>query len=247
MVWTEAARKQLVARSGEGAVAPKRPAVGAAWGTVRRALGYANMVEDAFVQGRERASPEYADLMSRAAVCARSRTMPRFDDPRVAAVFALLVTTIQEDNALLTSIFPRQGMAFAFEVSLELATIDVTTNLGTSWAHDRTTAASLVFGPDRFFRDVLLAEPDEIRAECKDVGRRRWPSATLVQRTTIAYTFFDEPAWTREVCRAWAASADPFPADVVYAIVTDLDVARELVNRRTHARSLLELVETFGD
>ncbi len=242
VVWTEAARKQLVSRSGEGAIAPKRPAVGAAWGTVRRALNAAN-IDDAFVQGRERASPEYADLMARAAVCARSKTMPRFEDARVAAAFALLVTTLREDNALLTSIFPRQSMAFALEVSLALSTMDVTTNLGTSWVHDRTSGAV----PDRFFRDVLLAEPDEIRAECKDVGRRLWPSATLVQKTTIAYAFFDEPAWTSEVSRAWATSADPFPADVVYAIVTDLDVARELVKRRTQPRSLLELVATFGD
>ena len=242
VVWTEAARKQLVSRSGEGAIAPKRPAVGAAWGTVRRALKSTGAFERAFVEGRERTSPEYAELMARAGVLARSNTMPRFDDPRVAAVFALLVTTLQKDNALLTSIFPRQGLAFAFEVSLALAVIDVTTR-GSSFVHDRTTRAE----PDRFFRDVLLAEPDEIRAECKDVGRTMWPSATLVQKTTIAFTFFDEPAWTSEVCRAWSSSTEPFPADVVYAIVTELDVARELVKRRTQACSLLELVATFGD
>ena len=243
VAWTEAARKQLVSRSGEGAIPPKRPAVGAAWGTVRRALKSPGAFENAFVQGRERTSPEYAELMSRAAVHARSSTMPRFDDPRVAATFALLVTTIREDNALLTSIFPRQGLAFAFEVSLVLSMMDVTTSMGTSWVHDRTTRAE----PDRFFRDVLLAEPDEIRAECKDIARRLWLSAALVQKTTIAYTFFDEPAWTSEVCRAWASSTEPFPADVVYAIVTELETARALVKRRTQARSLLELIETFGD
>jgi len=242
VAWTEAARKQLVSRSGEGAIAPRRPAVGAAWGTVRRALKFSGAFDAAFVDGRERTSPEYADLMQRAAVHARSSTMPRFDDPRVAAVFALLVTTIQKDNALLTSIFPRQGMAFAFEVSLVLSTMDVTTNLGTSWVHDRTTRGE----PERFFRDVLLAEPDEIRAECKDVGKRRWPSETLVQKTTIAYTLFEERAWTSEVCAAWASSTDPFPADFVYPIVTDLEVAGELVKRRTQAKSLLELIETFG-
>jgi hypothetical protein len=243
VAWTEAARKQLVSRSGEGAIPPKRPAVGAAWGTVRRALSYVSTVDDAFVQGRERTSPEYAQLMERATVHARSKTMPRFDDPRVAAVFALLVTTFQKDNALFTSIFPRQGMAFAFEVSLDASTMDVASSHGTSWVQDRTTPAE----PDRFFRDVLLAEPDEIRAECKEVARRRWATATLVQKTTAAYTFFDELAWTSEVCRAWAISTEPFPADVVYAIVADLDVARELVKRRSQARSLLELVATFGD
>jgi hypothetical protein len=243
VAWTEAARKQLVSRSGEGAIAPKRPAVGAAWGTVRRALRYANAIPDAFELGRERTTPEYAELMTRAAAHAGGTTMPRFDDPRVAAVFALLVTTLQKDNALLTSIYPRQGLAFALEVSLALTTMDVTTNLGTSWVHDRTVRAE----PDRFFRDVLLAEPDEIRAQCKEVGRRAWPTASLVQKTTLAYTFFDERAWTSEVCRAWAASSDPLPADFVYPIVSDLEVAQELVKRRTQARSLLELVETFGD
>ncbi len=240
LVWTAEARKQLVPRSRAGAKPVKRPAVGAAWGSVRQALRHHDTVASTFVQARKRADPPFDEWMEKAETIARTPTMSSFDDPNVAAVFAVLMAK-HLDHALVTSIYPRQrGIVFAFEVALRMLEMGAT---GRPWyAHVRTTPPE----PEPSWRATLLAEPDAIRAQCIDVGTQLWPTASLAQKTTIAYALFERTDWAAEVCRD-AASAGGMPHEMLYPLVTDKDVACDLARKRTKPRSLLELVVTFGE
>jgi hypothetical protein len=236
LVWNPEARKQLLPRTRKE-VDPKIYAVGAAWGSVRQALRYA---DQHMFSNASSAKPPYRGWMERCEAFAKTSTMPKFDDPDVAAVFALLLGT-QVHHALVDTIYPKQrGIAFAFDVALRMVGMEL--NGRPAVVQARTTPAE----PAVQWRDVLLTQSAEVIASCKEVAARLWPSASLAQKTTIAYALFEETAWAREVCVESLEKGVWSPA-VLYPIVPDLELAMSLAQKRTQSRSLLELVETFGE
>jgi hypothetical protein len=240
LVWTAEARKQLISRTPIENEDPKRPHVGAAWGSVRQALSYDQNVTQTFVSGRPNAKAQFRTWMEQCETLARAPSMPRFEDADVAAVFALLVGRIVR-HSLVTTIYAKQGgMSFAFDVGLRMLAMEV--NPRPMYVMARTTPAQ----PEASWREILREQRADARERCKDVARTIWPSASLAQKTTIAYALFEETAWAAEVCRAWLAVGD-WPATLLYAIVPEIDVANELVRKRTQSRGVIELVETFGD
>jgi hypothetical protein len=240
LVWTSEARAKLISRARGEVLEAKRGPIGAAWGSIRKALAQRDVIARTFVEGRERAVPPFDAWMKRCESLARNPTMPTFGDANVAAAFAVLMAK-HVDHALVTVVYSqKRGVAFAFDVALRMLAMEVAAR--PMYLHARTTPVL----PDVAWRATLLAQPDEIRAQCIEIAERGWPAASLAQKTTIAYAFFEREDWAREVCRAWVDAGD-FPHEALYPIARELDVASALVRKRTQSRSLLELVETFGE
>ena len=69
----------------------------------------------------------------------------------------------------------------------------------------------------------------------------------LGQKTTLAYTFFDGPALIdgNAVCREWLGKVDRYTP--LYGIVTDFDLACDIVKTKEASWAYGELVEKFGE
>ncbi len=243
IVWSEEARKTLLPRSREHAKAVKWPPARPAWERLKRE---ARQPEQRFVNGRSLAAPPLASIMERCGELMTLETPPAaWDVDTAAALMALLYPSAH--TPILASVMHTSGLPGVVRVvlrSLEL-TAETVRDPKNHWAYVLRTVTRTP-GSDRL-RAPLLAATDAVRAECKEVARAAWDGASLGQKTTLAYAFFEEERWTDEVTRAWMTVADPPQVDILYPIVRDMDAVRAFFPRRQQSRSFLELVETFGD
>ena len=250
IVWNAKARAEISPTRREDVEEYKPLKPGPLWESVRKQFAMRGKVDPrdtTFVNGRSKTTPELAALMEKCDALARSETPPTFDDVTLAAAFTVLTTKLSWNHAWPFVLAASPSLAFAFETQLR--------------SHDFVTEPNYLNWNDPFrlvgapanhctvdtdWRARLLSQPDEIRAECKKVALRFLERApNLGQRTTIAYTFFEEPLGD-DVCRAWVKAGLKRQAPL-NAIVQDLELAKELIANKDSAWDYFDLIERFGD
>ncbi|HEY1954601.1 MAG TPA: DUF4132 domain-containing protein [Polyangiaceae bacterium] len=249
IVWTEGARKALPSRTREQASPPPVGDAKTIWEAVRKSFAMRNKwdpIEATFVKGRSLTTPELAALMEKCQTIVSVDEPPVLEDRDVAGALAAMIVKHAYNRGvpLLRASLPT-AKAFAAHVrSREFAVVP-------RWASGNDPFRLVAAPPesehvDVEWRDIVLAAPDEVHAECKEIARAAWPSANLGLRTTLAYTFFEEIDWCNEACRAWLGSAARKPA-ALNVIVTDFELAQKLVAHKNSAWNYLPLLDRFGD
>lgn len=94
-------------------------------------------------------------------------------------------------------------------------------------------------------RALFVAASDDARASCVTAFEKAWASGSLAQRTGMALVT-SRADWGNEVARAWLEEKVLWP-ELIYPIVTDLELAKKVVAKRSSSRAYYELVSTFGD
>jgi len=252
IVWNEKARAQLAPTRRED-VAPYKPRKpDPIWEQIRKNLAVRgdklDPVASAFVLGRSKTTPELAALMEKCEPLARSETTPVLDDVSVAAALASILSRVAWAHAWELVLAASPSIPFAFEARLRAYDFDVTPRW-LNWNDPLrlvVPAADAQNQVDQEWRARLLALPDEIRAQCKQVARRFLDrGANLSQRTTIAYAFFEEPLGD-DVCRDWIKAGVGRQAPL-HALVQDFDLAKQLVLEKSGSWDYFDLIERFGD
>ena len=165
----------------------------------------------------------------------------------MAAAFCTLVNKIayNQPRALLLATLP---VPRAFHVYLRAQRFSVTPNY-VNWNNpfQLVAAPSADYHPaDLEWRAILLAQTDEVRAECKQIATEIWPSAHLWQKTTIAWAFFEEKAWSDEVCAEWLAKGVQRHVPL-NAMVSDFELAKKIIADKSSSWNYMPLIERFGD
>ena len=250
IVWTDRARQALPASAREKAPAfePAKPE--AIWAALRRALaprGKYDPLQIAFVKGRGLTTPELAALMEKCEAIASVDAPPALDDRDVAAALAALAAKLVYGQAtsLLLAILPVPRAFAALLRARDFAVVPRFANLNDPYR--LVAAAPEADVVDADWRAILLAQPDEIRAECKEIARAFLPRANLGQRLTLAHAFFEESEWGDAVCRDWIARGVR-PSPYLVAVVHDFELVRPLLLGKdgTYAFSSV-LVDRFGE
>ena len=252
IVWNDKARAQLAPRRREDVTPTKPKTAETAWSHVRTRCfpprGKYDPIDGTFVLGRGKTTPELAELMRKCEPIARSTDAPDLGDVEVASAFVALLAKLHhaQVNELLLALKP---VPFAFEARLRSFDFTVFPHW-VNWNEPfRLNAAPPDTGAlDVAWRALILAQPDDVRSQCKEAAKRvLLRSPNLGQRTMIAHALFDEPLVDpNEVCRAWLAKGLDRIAPL-YAIVTDFDVACELLKKKEGSWSYFELINTFGE
>jgi hypothetical protein len=249
IAWNDKARAQILPRTREAA-GPFKPAKPQTiWGIVHKTFGKRGNyepIEGTFVKGRSLATPDLAALMEKCEPIARSEEVPALDDVDVAAAFFALASKHAHSH-MLAFLLATMPVPRAFHVHLRSRDFDVTpkyVNWNNPFYLHAAPANADAFDPE--WRKTLLAQSDEVRAECKRIAKDLWPRANLGQKTTIANAFFEEEAWADEVCRAWLA-AGPQRNIPLNDLVTDFELAKALVKHKDGSWSYMRLIERFGD
>ena len=100
---------------------------------------------------------------------------------------------------------------------------------------------------DKLREPMLLASNDE-REEGKRIVRRAWKRASLGQKLTGSWTFFEEEPWVDDTARTWLAHpTTKISIAFLYATIRDFDLLHEVWSHRKQARSYLEILATFGE
>jgi hypothetical protein len=241
--WTDEAKAVLLARELEGAPRPRLPKEAKAWTDIKARLKPRQNWDPIlanFVTHRGQATADNARRMEAAEALIRAEESPAADDVDALAALIVCLGYLASRRQILDWIAVKRGFPFAFRVGLRAR----------DFAQGRPQ--HLIDAPpdgrevDESWRSVLRGVEPEVRAECKEIARAAWPTARLGQRTTIAYTFFEEAEWGDQVAKQWLPEKFR-PLAYLYPIVRDFDVAKELVLKRENARSFLELVATFGE
>jgi hypothetical protein len=250
IVWNDKARARLPARRREDVPAPVRGDKKTIWAAVRKSLAARpryDPVEITFVRGRSLTTPALADLMEKCATIAASDEPPALDDVDVAAALAVLLTkhAYGRSLGLLLATLPVPRAFEAHLRSRDFAVQPSYVNLNDPFRLVGAPADADTV--DAEWRRILLAQPDEIRAECKEVaGAAMAAGANLGKRTTIANAFFEETAWCDDVCRDWLARGVRRSAPL-NDIVCDFDLATAIIRNRDSAWAYVPLVERFGE
>jgi hypothetical protein len=249
IVWTDKARAQLPPRTREDAPAFKHGKRDTIWAAIKKALalrGKYDPIDGTFVKGKNLTTPELAKLMEECEKIARADEPPALDDVDIAAAFCVLVTKIAYNQpralCLATLSVPR-----AFHVAMRAQTFGVTPNY-VNWNDPFRLIAvpaelQLV---DLEWRNVILAQTDDVRAECKQIARDFWPSALLGQKTALAWAFFEEKAWSDEVCSAWVEKGIQRNVPL-NAMVSDFELAKKIIADKSSNWNYAPLIERFGD
>ncbi len=251
IVWNPKARAEISPTKREDVDDDYKPGKpGPIWEQMRKQFamrGQQDPITTTFVAGRANSAPALAALMEKCEPLARSETPPTFDDPAVAAAFTVLATKLAWNNAWNYVHAVAPSVPFAFETRIRSLALSTDPNY-INW----NNPFRLVAAPndsssvDKEWRAILLAQPDEIRAECKKIALALLPQANLGQRTTIAYTFFEEPLGD-DVCRAWLKTANVNRVAPLNALVQDLELAKEIIANKDSAWDYFDLIERFGD
>ncbi len=249
IVWNEKARAQLPPRTRDAVPALKHGKRETIWAAIKKSFalrGKYDPIDGTFVKGRNLTTPDLAKLMEECERIARADDPPALDDVLVAAAFYALVHKVayNQPRALVLATLPAPR---AFHVYLRAQSFSVTPNY-VNW----NNPFQLILAPadyvpfDADWRNILLAQPDDIRAECKQIARNFWPSAHLGQKTTIAWAFFDETAWSDEVCEAWLAKGvqRQIPLN---AMLSDFELAKKIIALKDSSWNYMPLIERFGD
>jgi hypothetical protein len=256
IVWTDKARAELTARRPEDVPPFKRGNPQTIWAGIRKSLApNANTkydpIDGTFVKGRPRTTPELGALMEKCEVLARSDEPPRLDEVDVAAAFTTLLAKITHERVS-TLLLASTALPFAFETTLRGRDFAVTPQYLSTQVPFQLNGAPLDAQiVDGEWRNILLAQPKDVRDQCKEIATRYLAqSPNLGQRTTIAYVFCGEPGvWEtlgNDVARAWLATGNT-RNPTLHAMVTDFDLARELVMKKDGSWAYYDLIQTFGD
>lgn len=250
IVWNPKARAEISPTKREDVDEYKPGKPGPVWENMRKQLamrGKQDPIDATFVHGRSKSPPALAALMEKCEPLARSETPPTFDDPEVAAAFTVLATKLAWNNAWTFVRAASPSIPFAFETRLRALGLATEPNyLNWSDPFRLLAAPNDSNSVDKDWRAILLAQPDEIRAECKKIALALYPQGNLGQKTTIAYTFFEEPLGD-EVCRAWIKTGNVSRNAPLNALVQDLELAKEIVANKDSAWDYFDLIERFGD
>jgi hypothetical protein len=249
IVWNDKARAQLPPRTREAVPAFRHGKRETIWAAIKKSFalrGKYDPIDGTFVKGRNLTTPELAKLMEACETIARAEEPPTLDDLDVAAAFYVLVNKVatNQPRALTLATLP---VPRAFHVYLRAQSFSVTPNY-VNW----NNPFQLVVAPadhvpfDADWRAVLLAQPDEVRAECKQIARDFWASAHLGQKTTLAWAFFEDEAWSGEVCAAWLAKGVQRHVPL-NAMVSDFEVAKRIIADKSSSWNYMPLIERFGD
>ncbi len=255
VVWTPEARKQLLPRTrAQAGAPPKQPKTKPAWEKFRKALavrGKYDPMQGTFVAGRNQATTEHAALMEKCEAIARSEEPPTIDDVGVAAAFLALSEKLA-NRVGLELLLGTKGVVFAYHAWLRSRDFGVTPSY-VNWNQPFFLHAAAGDGGDTayayfasYWRGLLLPQPEAVRAECKQLARTFFERGNLGQRTIVASSFFEEQSWTKAVCKDWLARGKWSP-ELLYPIASDLETAKEMIEKREWSRSFAELVETFGE
>ncbi len=251
IVWTDKAREAITRRT-RAEVPPFKPGKPETiWAAIRKSLALRNKydpIDGTFVKGRTLTTPELAKLMEKCEAIARSTDAPSFEDVDVAASFIALLDRVAngQARALLLATSP---VPFVFEAQLRSRDFDVTPHY-TNWNDPFRLIAAPPDAPSQLFdaewRNILLAQPDEVRSACQKIAKSFVArSPNLIQRTTIAFAFFED-SLGNDVARAWLATGKTRNPKI-YAMVTDFELARQLVMKKDGSWLYFDLIETFGD
>src|SRR6185437_953691 len=199
-----------------------------------------------FVKGRSLTTPDLASLMEKCQTLVVCEEPPALGDRDVAGALAAMIVKHAYNRAvpLLRASLPTQKAFAAHVRSREFAVIP-------RWANANDPFRLIIAPPetdvvDLEWRDILLAEPDDVRAECKEIARAAWSGANLGLRATLAYAFFEETEWCNEACRAWLGNPARKPG-ALNAIVADFELAKKLLADKTSAWNYLPLIDRFGE
>ena len=80
----------------------------------------------------------------------------------------------------------------------------------------------------------------------QEIAADAWPSAHLGQKTTIAWAFFEEKAWSDEVCNAWVEKGVQRYVPL-NAMVTDFELAKKIISDKYSDWTYTPLIDRFGD
>ena len=251
IVWTDKARAELKARRREDVTPLKRADPKKTWAAIRKSLAIQannkyDPIDGTFVKGRSLTTPDLAALMEKCEPIAKSDDVPKVEDVDVAAALIVLLGKAR-GAPVVTLLLATSPVPFVFEAQLRARDFDVSPRY-INWQNPfRMIAApadaQLVDGE---WRNILLAQPDDVRQQCKEVGMRFLArSPNLGQRTTVAYCFFEEPMGN-DVVRAWLA-AKSTRNPTLNAMVTDFDLATELVKKKDGSWDYYDFIATFGE
>jgi hypothetical protein len=249
IVWNDKARAQLPPRTREAVPAFKHGKRETIWAAIKKSFalrGKYDPIDGTFVKGRTLATPEHAKLMEACETLARAEEPPALDDLEVAAAFFVLTSKLvyNHPRALVLATLP---VPRAFQTYLRAQSFAVTPHY-VNW----NDPFRLIPAPpdssvvDLEWRASILAQTDEVRAECKQIARDFWAGASLGPKTTIAWAFFDEKDWSDEVCNAWLAKGvqRTIPLN---AMVSDFEVAKKIISDKSSSWDYMPLIERFGD
>jgi len=249
IVWNDKARAQLPPRTRDAVPAFKHGKRETIWAAIKKGLalrGKYDPIDGTFVKGRNQTTPELAKLMEACEAIARADDPPALGDLDVAAAFYVLVNKVahNQPRALLLATLP---VGSVFHVYVRAQSFGVTPSY-VNWNDPfKLVAAPADYHPvDLEWRAILLAQTDEVRAECKQIARDFWPSAHLGQKTTIAWAFFEEKAWSDEVCNAWLEKGVQRHVPL-NAMVSDFEIAKKIIADKSSSWNYMPLIERFGD
>lgn len=246
IVWTEEAKASLEPRTREELGDLKKPTLKTAWKKTGTRAGHQLRVIDS-PKARELAGPERGRYMEAATKLIQRESIP--DDLTLDGAIGLLALA-REDFAL-SFVIEKIGLPVACEARIRaLAYV-------TRWERVETKDAEGKVRVEQHgvlqeakatestteLRNPFLAASDEVRAECKQVFERLWPSATIGQKVSMAWTT-REPAWTKEIAPLFQS---PMPIELFYAMAADLDDVRRVAATRKTSRSYYEIVRSFGE
>ncbi len=250
IVWSDALRSSLPPKTRALAPAFKPGDAKTLWAAIRKAhaprSNKYDPVQSAFVKGRSLTTPDLAALMEKCETLLALEEPPSIDDRDLAAAFLALASkhAYSQPLAFLLATLPVARAFAAFVRSCDFSVVP-------RWAQANNPFRLVVAPPetevvDPSWRAVLLAQPDEIRAECKDIARAAWTEANLGLKTTLAYAFFEESAWCDEACRGWLGHASQ-TSGVLNDVVCDFELAKAMMAKKTSAWNYLPLVDRFGE
>ena len=249
IVWNDKARAQLPLRTREAAPAFKPGKPQTIWANIKKSFalrGKYDPIDGTFVKGRNLTTPDLAKLMEACEKIARADEPPALDDLDIAAAFYVLVNKVAngQPRALCLATLP---VPRAFQVYLRAQSFSVTPNY-INWNDPfKLVVAPADYTPfEQEWRAIMLAQPDEVRAECKQIARDFWASAHLGQKTTIAWAFFEETAWSDEVCAAWLEKGVQRHVPL-NAMVSELELAKKIIAVKSGMWNYAPLIERFGD
>lgn len=100
-------------------------------------------------------------------------------------------------------------------------------------------------------RYALLLAPEGERALAKARARELWETGgDRIQRLALAFAFFEEADWARDVAALWVEPSAPkrlLPGWMLLAIVPDADTARMVLKARERFNALFDLLAQLGE
>ncbi len=249
IVWDDKARARVAPRRRESVSPPKTVKPATVWAAIRKNLGVRGRydpIEGTYVKGRNQSPPENAALMEKCEPIARSEEPPIIDDQEVAAAFLALTSKVSHGHPM-AFLLATKSLPFAFGALLRSRDFEVAPRyVNGNDPFKLLTAPADSPVVDTEWRSTLLAAPEEVRAECKQIAMSFLARApNLGQRTTIAYAFFEEPLGD-DVCRAWIAKGIN-RAVPLNALVRDFELAKTIVKNKDSSWNYFDLIETFGE